>query len=149
MIGDTLGKLWAFGSGKRENPNRIGGELSLKLFSANTCFASTSDGRHCFICGYEDNSFLLWNVSSGAVTFTSDHHKDVVSCLALDENIEKQKAVLVAGSLDETVSVWRVNSSNNGAKLSIDLAMVLENQLAAVMAVDIRLSIIFILSDTT
>lgn len=135
MIGDTIGKLW----GKRANRNRIGGDLSLKLFSASSCFASTSDGRHCFVCGFESGEFLVWNVLGNTVTKTINHHKKVVSCLALDENLEKQKAVLVCGSYDEKVSVWRVNVPHDGGQISLDLSMVLENQLAAITAVDISL----------
>ena len=131
----SLSKLLSFGKTKKQN--KIGGAISLKIIAANLCFATTADGLFSFACGFEDHSFVIWDVTNSSVLSTVKQHQDVVSCLALDENVEKHKAILVTGSYDKSVMVWRVNMHND--KIDIHPVHVLENQLAAITCVDISM----------
>merc|ERR1712190_432638 len=89
------------------------------------------------------------------------------SCLALDEDPSKQRAILVTGSYDKSVMVWRVNvnakqknasktsrkkssrrpslSSSSSSRLILNDVIdpnpthILENQMAAVLCVDVSI----------
>merc|ERR1712129_624611 len=113
----SISKMIKMGKSQK-NKNKIGNGMALsdKISHKNLCFAATKDAQYIFACGFEDCSFVVWDtVHSKTIQGITEHH-DVVSCLALDEDIEKQKAILVTGSYDKTVMVWRinVNAKSNG-----------------------------------
>jgi len=153
--------------GKSKKHNKIGqANFSTKLTHRNLCFATTKDGQYSFACGFEDNSFVVWDVDKSKLHQGIHKHNDTVSCLALDEDVDKQRAVLVTGSFDKCVMVWRVNVNakqrnkdskkrnkkhqrrgSDASKLVVYTEIVdpnpthvLDNQLAAVMCVDVSLT---------
>ena len=152
--------------GKSKKQNKIGqANFSNKITHRNLCFATTKDGQYTFACGFEDNSFVVWDIDKSKLHQGVNKHNDIVSCLALDEDVEKQKAILVTGSYDKSVMVWRVNINHkqrnasskqrkmksHSRKNSTSSKMaytelidpnpthILENQLAAVMCVDVSI----------
>eukprot|EP01083_Nonionella_stella_P082007 226255_1 len=157
-------------SKNKQKQNRIGNSaICSKIASKdalNSCFATTADGQYTFACGFEDCSFVVWDVANSKLTQGITKHHDIVSCLALDEDLDKQRAILVTGSYDKSVMVWRVNllAKNNkkpqkhSRKHSLSNALssskdkvklhefidpnpthILDAQLAAVLCVDVSL----------
>eukprot|EP01083_Nonionella_stella_P006087 17617_1 len=116
------------------NANRIGGDISLKIIDGNACFAITSDGAFAFCCGFADHSFVVWDITNSKMVQRCTRHGGVVSCLALDEDVSKQKVVLVTGSYDQSVIVWQVNVNQN-----LKPKHILVNQLSPILCVDMSL----------
>ncbi|XP_055341493.1 neurobeachin-like protein 1 [Paramacrobiotus metropolitanus] len=71
-----------------------------------TCnlFAVTADCKLLFYGGSWDNSLRVFNLSKGKTTAQAVHHRDLVTCLALDS----LGLHLVTGSRDCTCAVWEV-----------------------------------------
>ena len=151
--------------GKSKKQNKIGSNFSPKISHRNLCFATTQDGQYTFACGFEDFSFVVWDVVHSKPFQGITKHRDIVSCLALDEDPSKQRAILVTGSYDKSVMVWRVNvnaklknskatsrkkasrrpSLSSSTRLTLNEVIdpnpthVLENQMAAVLCVDVSI----------
>ena len=136
MMSSSFGKLLSFGKAKQEN--KIGGDVSLKVIDANSCFAVSSDGSYAVAAGFSDNSFVIWDVMNSKILKTIKQHQDIVSCLALGENEEKQTSILVTGSYDKSCMVWRINTNANN-EFDVEQILILDNQLSAIISVDISL----------
>jgi len=159
----SISKMMKFG--KKQKQDKIGqANFCTKITHRNLCFATTKDGQYTFACGFEDNSFVVWDIDKAKLHQGIHKHNDIVSCLALDEDVEKHRAILVTGSYDKSVMVWRVNinakqrnSSNKQKKkhhrknsaslpkitytdvIDTDPTHILDNQLAAVVCVDVSI----------
>jgi WD40 repeat protein len=86
---------------------QLGVHFAMGLAILPRLFCLTRDQRHVLSCGYWDSSFKCSLVESGRTVQSIHQHKDIVTCLALGE----QGDVLVTGSRDTTVMVWRVDSA--------------------------------------
>jgi len=98
---------------KKKKTNKIGTSFSTKIFNRNQCFDVTKNGRYIFGAGFEDSSFVVYDCNLGKVIQGIIKHSDIVSCLSLDENISRNKAILVTGSFDCSVMVWRLNMNTD------------------------------------
>jgi WD40 repeat protein len=70
-------------------------------------FAVHEEWRLLFSCGHWDQSFKVTSLDSGKLLQSVTHHRDVVTCLALAQDMGRHW--LVTGSRDCTVVVWEIS----------------------------------------
>eukprot|EP01156_Anaeramoeba_ignava_P013955 Anaeramoba_ignava/a607888_33.p1 GENE.a607888_33~~a607888_33.p1 ORF type:complete len:758 (+),score=205.48 a607888_33:394-2667(+) len=85
------------------NRKKIGVSFATELTRFSNCFEICQNEKIFLSCGYWDNSFKLSNTENAKLIQSINHHKDIVTCLAIDGDI------LVTGSRDTTVAVWKLN----------------------------------------
>ncbi|KAJ5067923.1 beige/beach-related [Anaeramoeba ignava] len=86
----------------KKSTQRIGVSFAFGITQFSICFAVTKNEKNIIICGYWDNSFKIYNTETFKLKQSISHHKDIVTCLALDDDL------LVTGSRDTTVIVWKL-----------------------------------------
>ncbi|KAJ6243295.1 beige/beach-related [Anaeramoeba flamelloides] len=80
-------------------------EYNLNVFNYSNYFTILNDGKTLISCGFFDSNFRLINLKNPNQTKTINFHKNVVTCLKYDYNGN----ILVTGSLDSTVCIWKVS----------------------------------------
>ena len=66
-------------------------------------------GGDKLVSGGQDNAVMLWNCKTGKCLYTADSsHSDWVTCGSRDPHLDK---IFVTGSRDNTVILWRIESS--------------------------------------
>ena len=121
---------------KQKREGMLHKKHSSRVFLKNLCVAVDLSGQWLFCCGFDDASFVQFNLQTLGVETEFREHSDIVSCLALDENERKNKLVVVTGSLDKSVIVWKgqnrqkqhlrsksVNYHANGGKQGLSLSV--------------------------
>ena len=92
-------KKWSkkirLGKGKNKEKKLSESAFSHQINNRNLCFAVNNSGSYVIACGFEDFSFVVYEIANKSVCQTVTYHTDIVSCLAMDEN-EKQ-CILVTG----------------------------------------------------
>eukprot|EP01084_Bolivina_argentea_P140900 247641_1 len=96
--------------------NQIIKKQSSSIFLKNLCYAITRDGKYLFAGGFEDYSFIQYIITQERIEQEFHKHNNIVSCLALDENERKNKIILVTGSYDKTIIVWKGKQTNKGSQ---------------------------------
>ncbi|ETO28460.1 hypothetical protein RFI_08670, partial [Reticulomyxa filosa] len=92
----------------RKKVPKLGTVFSSELENLRVCTAIDESGLYVFACGFDDLNIVVWDIARGEVVQTLKRHTQLVSCLALDEDAEKDNRLLVTGSYDNTVMVWRL-----------------------------------------
>ncbi|KAM9976678.1 hypothetical protein ACTFIR_010522 [Dictyostelium discoideum] len=72
-------------------------------------FQLSKDEKYIII-GSWDNNIYVYSVGNGSISYSIPGHSDAVSCLKLHNN-----NILVSGSWDSSVKVWRTHRQSNGA----------------------------------
>jgi len=96
--------------------NQFNKTHSSNLDLKHLCFAVDAHGYYLFACGFEDGSFIQYNIHQQRIEEEFHEHSDLVSCLALDENERKHKLILVTGSYDRSIIVWKGNKSKRHSR---------------------------------
>ena len=63
--------------------NQFTKKHSSSLFLKNLCFAVDDHGYYLFACGFDDGSFIQYNVQHQRIEEEFHEHSDIVSCLAV------------------------------------------------------------------
>eukprot|EP01084_Bolivina_argentea_P137792 242679_1 len=120
---------------KIKNKTRISHlNMSSKIKNKHLCFQITKNCSHIFAAGFEDNSFMIWDIQQSKSIQCIKKHKNIVSCLSIDNNI------LITGSYDKSIMIWKINHKHNTLSIQLPPTHVLDNQLAPVICVDISVS---------
>lgn len=121
---DSCIRLWNYIDGKGKCVKTYQGHANKKysLTGAFGTYGGEPPYQYAFIAsGSEDNSIVLWDVSSKNVMQRLEGHKGAV--LSLDTHPTEQ--VIVSGGLDKTVRVWRYQeppeAMNGAAKIEPQL----------------------------
>ncbi|ETO21370.1 hypothetical protein RFI_15833 [Reticulomyxa filosa] len=100
--------LALFNIARRKKLSKLGDGFSGALSNRNLCVAVDECGLYVFACGFDNHSFVVWDVARAEVVQTIIRHTQLVTCLALDEDADRDNRLLVTGSVDTTVMVWRL-----------------------------------------
>eukprot|EP01084_Bolivina_argentea_P078560 142567_1 len=101
-----------------------------KILNNNLCFQITKNGAYIVVAGFDYNSFYLWDIINSKTIQCIEEHKDIVSCMSLDENI------LVTGSYDKSIVIWNIKDH---CMINNQPICILKNEEYQVIAVDISL----------
>eukprot|EP00475_Leptophrys_vorax_P005709 TRINITY_DN13447_c0_g1_i1.p1 TRINITY_DN13447_c0_g1~~TRINITY_DN13447_c0_g1_i1.p1 ORF type:complete len:630 (+),score=120.28 TRINITY_DN13447_c0_g1_i1:217-2106(+) len=88
---------------------KVGILFAARSRPSESCFAVSNDGKYLFTCCHWDNSVRCSFLESCRTVQSLYKHRDVVTCLALDETC----CLLVTGSKDTTVLLWDVSTTRN------------------------------------
>ncbi|EFA76401.1 BEACH domain-containing protein [Heterostelium album PN500] len=103
--------------------------LNLCELALSSCQLS-GDEKHIVI-GSWDNNIYIYSVDNGSIQETLCAHDDAISCLKLNND------VLVSGSWDSTIKVWKVMPSSVGINIgNIPIADFIESE-SEIRSVDI------------
>jgi WD40 repeat protein len=122
--GSGSGSSSSGGSGGSGGPARmIGTHFAVGSMPFSHAFSVSRGGRYILSCQHWDGSFKVSQLDSGALVQSIMHHKDIVTCVAIDPYTSGGGVggsdVIVTGSKDTTVVVWNFweGASVNGASL--------------------------------
>ncbi|KAJ3445193.1 beige/beach-related [Anaeramoeba flamelloides] len=87
---------------------RIGPSFSQNIKYYSNCFVLTKNSRILFVSGFLRNCFNVIQIENSNVIQSIHKHKDIVTCLALDETDE----YLISGSKDTTATIWKIEKNN-------------------------------------
>ncbi|ETO13616.1 hypothetical protein RFI_23756 [Reticulomyxa filosa] len=98
---------------RRKKQPKLGIGFSNALDNHSLCVAVDEPGCFVFACGFEDIALglVVWDISKSEVIQMLKAHSRLVSCLALDEDTERNNRLLVTGSFDTTVKITCVDIS--------------------------------------
>jgi len=103
---DNCIRLWNYIDGKGKCVKTYQGHVNTK-YSLGGCFGvygGALPDQYAFVAsGSEDNSIVLWDVSSKNILQRLEGHTDVV----MSVDTHPTESVIVSGSLDKTVRIWR------------------------------------------
>ncbi|KAJ6246944.1 beige/beach-related [Anaeramoeba flamelloides] len=103
--GGNGGNGGGYGSKMEEKKKlKIGVSFYQTISNFSNCFAYDNTLNLFYSCGYWDNSFKIWNSENYQLLYSIKLHKDIVTCLALDEYTNNQ--LFATGSKDTTIMIW-------------------------------------------
>ncbi|ETO36973.1 hypothetical protein RFI_00089 [Reticulomyxa filosa] len=105
--------LTLFNLARRKKTPKFGYRFSSLLTNHNVCVTIDESGLYVFACGFDNMTFVVWDIARGEVVQTVVRHTQLVSCLALDEDADRDNRLLVTGSHDTTVMVWRLQKRHS------------------------------------
>ncbi|ETO15266.1 hypothetical protein RFI_22097 [Reticulomyxa filosa] len=100
--------LALFNIARRKKTLKIGNKFSNLIDNPHVCTAIDESGLYVFACGFDNLALVVWDIAKGEVVQTLQRHTQLISCLALDEDSDRDYRLLVTGSYDTTVIVWRL-----------------------------------------
>ncbi|XP_043276506.1 protein FAN-like isoform X2 [Venturia canescens] len=124
---DGVLKLYSVKTGKSTR------SVNLSSLPLSSCISyRTSTGRNIIVAGSWDNTLIFYDVEFGRVIDTLHGHEDAVSCLAWISSSQ----IIVSGSWDCTVKIWRSYDSGSKIKPAECLIAQLDHE-AKVIALDV------------